>query len=70
MLQTSGRQGVTLTPAGSRLLTSAIRALDELDAARRALADEHTAARPVRIGAFASAAAGLLPRHSRRCRRG
>ncbi len=57
-----GRQGVTLTPAGSRLLTSAIRALDELDAARRALAGEHTAARPVRIGAFASAAAGLVPR--------
>jgi DNA-binding transcriptional LysR family regulator len=56
------RQGVTLTPAGTRLLTSAIRALDELDAARRALAGEHTTAGPVRIGAFATAAAGLVPR--------
>jgi DNA-binding transcriptional LysR family regulator len=57
-----GRLGVTLTPAGARLLTSAIRVLDELDAARRELAGEQTAWKPVRLGAFATAAAGLVPR--------
>lgn len=57
-----GRHGVTLTPAGARLLTSAIRVLDELDSARRELAGEQTATRPVRLGAFAIAAAGLVPR--------
>lgn len=35
-----GRQGVTLTPAGARLLRSATRVLDELDAARRELTGE------------------------------
>src|SRR4051794_13216245 len=50
------RAGVTLTPAGARLLPRAIRVLEELDAALRE--DEG----PVRLGAFASAVAGLLPR--------
>jgi len=57
-----GRGGVVLTPAGGRLLATAIRVLDELDAAHRELAGEPTATRPVRLGAFATAAAGLLPR--------
>lgn len=57
-----GRQGVTLTPAGTRLLASAIRVLDELDAALGELTGEHTAHEPVRLGAFAAAAAGLLPK--------
>jgi len=57
-----GRHGVSLTPAGARLLTSATRVLDELDSARRELAGEITATRTVRVGAFAAAAAGLIPR--------
>jgi DNA-binding transcriptional LysR family regulator len=56
------RQGAALTPAGERLLASAVRVLDELDAARRELAGEQTAIRPVRLGAFAAAAAGLVPK--------
>jgi DNA-binding transcriptional LysR family regulator len=56
------RYGVTLTPAGTRLLASAVRVLDELDGAVRELADEQTAVGPVRLGAFATAAAGLVPR--------
>jgi DNA-binding transcriptional LysR family regulator len=56
-----GRRGVTLTPPGARLLPSATRILDELDAARRELEGEDTATGPVRLGAFASAAAGLVP---------
>ncbi len=56
-----GRHGVTLTPAGARVLTSAVRVLDELDSARRELAGDLTAARPVRLGAFAIAAARLVP---------
>jgi DNA-binding transcriptional LysR family regulator len=56
------RHGVTLTPAGTRLLTSAIRILDELDAALRELSGDEHAAGPVRLGAFATAAAGLVPR--------
>jgi len=56
------RQGVTLTAAGSRLLASAIRVLDELDAARRELAGGETAGGTVRLGAFPTAAAGLVPR--------
>ncbi len=39
-----GRQGVTLTPAGARLLPRAIRVLDELDAALREVAGEEVAA--------------------------
>src|SRR5215208_87555 len=56
------RQGVTLTPAGARLLPRAIRILDELDAARREAAGDPVAAGPVRLGSFATAAAGLVPR--------
>jgi DNA-binding transcriptional LysR family regulator len=51
-----GRSGVTLTAAGARLLPRAIRALEELDAALR----EESG--PVRLGAFPTAIAGLLPR--------
>jgi DNA-binding transcriptional LysR family regulator len=53
---------VSLTPTGSRLLPRAIRVLDELDAALREAAGEHVAVEPVRVGAFATAAAGLVPR--------
>lgn len=56
------RHGVTLTPAGTRLLASAVRVLDELDATLRDLSSEQLAAGPVRLGAFATAAAGLVPR--------
>jgi DNA-binding transcriptional LysR family regulator len=55
------RSGVTLTPAGARLLPRAARILDELDRAQREAAGEPVPEGPVRIGAFASAAAGLLP---------
>ncbi|MDA0166747.1 LysR family transcriptional regulator [Solirubrobacter ginsenosidimutans] len=55
------RLGVVLTPAGSRLLPRAIRVLDELDAAVRETAGEVVAGGPVRLGAFATAAAGLVP---------
>ncbi len=54
-------KGVAMTPAGARLLASAVRVLDELDGALRELADEETAGGPVRLGAFATAAAGLVP---------
>ncbi len=56
-----GRNGVVLTPAGARLLPRAARVLDELDAALREAAGEELAAGPVRLGAFATAAAGLVP---------
>jgi DNA-binding transcriptional LysR family regulator len=56
-----GRQGVTLTAAGVRLLASAVRVLDELDGALRALGGEAATLGPVRLGAFATAAAGLVP---------
>jgi DNA-binding transcriptional LysR family regulator len=55
------RLGVVLTPAGARLLPRAIRVLDELDAAMHETAGEDVAAGPVRLGAFATAAAGLVP---------
>jgi DNA-binding transcriptional LysR family regulator len=54
-----GREGVTLTPAGARLLVRAVRILDELDAAVRDADD--TALAPVRLGAFPTALAGLVP---------
>jgi molybdate transport repressor ModE-like protein len=58
-----GRGGVTLTPAGARLLATAARVLDELDAVQRELTGgDEIAARPVRLGAFAAAAASLIPR--------
>jgi DNA-binding transcriptional LysR family regulator len=56
------RSGVTLTPAGARLLPRAVRVLEELDAARREAAGAEVAVGPVRLGAFASAVAGFLPR--------
>jgi DNA-binding transcriptional LysR family regulator len=56
-----GRHGVTLTPAGARFLAHAIRILDELDAALRE-GDPDAGAGPVRLGAFPTAAAGLVPR--------
>jgi molybdate transport repressor ModE-like protein len=57
-----GRHGVTLTPAALRLLPRAIRVLDELDAAMREVAGTDVGVRPVRLGAFAAAAAGLVPK--------
>jgi DNA-binding transcriptional LysR family regulator len=51
-----------LTAAGARLRERAIRVLDELDLARREAAGDLIAAGPVRLGAFASAVAGLIPR--------
>jgi DNA-binding transcriptional LysR family regulator len=57
-----GRRGVSLTPAGGRLLASAIRVLEELDAARRDLSGERSSTGPVRLGAFPAAAAGLVPK--------
>jgi DNA-binding transcriptional LysR family regulator len=56
------RHGVTLTAAGTRLLASAIRVLDELDAALLEVAGDPRPAGPVRLGAFATAAAGLVPK--------
>ncbi len=55
-----GRDGVQVTAAGARLLTRAVRVLDELDAAAREAADP-SADGPVRLGAFATAVAGLVP---------
>jgi DNA-binding transcriptional LysR family regulator len=55
------RDGVVLTPAGARLLARAVRVLDELDAALRDTAEPDARAGPVRVGTFATAAAGLLP---------
>jgi DNA-binding transcriptional LysR family regulator len=43
------------------LLTSAIRALDEIDTAVCELGGEPTAVGPVRLGAFAAAAIGVVP---------
>jgi DNA-binding transcriptional LysR family regulator len=57
-----GRTGVTLTPAGARLLQTATSVLAELDEARRELAEEETTQRPVRLGAFAIAATSLVPK--------
>jgi DNA-binding transcriptional LysR family regulator len=56
------RHGVVLTAAGTRLLPRAIRILDELDAALRETSGAEVAAGPVRLGAFATAAAGLVPK--------
>jgi DNA-binding transcriptional LysR family regulator len=55
------RHGTTLTPAGTRMLASAVRVLNDLDAALRALSGDELEVAPVRIGAFATAAAGLVP---------
>jgi DNA-binding transcriptional LysR family regulator len=55
------RDGVALTPAGARLLARAARVLDELDAALRDVAAPEAGAGRVRLGTFATAAAGLVP---------
>jgi DNA-binding transcriptional LysR family regulator len=57
------RRGVHLTPAGEVLLRHASAALEAMEDAERDLSDEDaTQARPVRLGAFASAAASVVPR--------
>jgi DNA-binding transcriptional LysR family regulator len=56
------RHGVTLTTAGARLLASAVRVLDELDGALRELSGGEATVGPVRLGAFATAAAAFVPR--------
>lgn len=53
--------GARLTPAGGRLLARATTVLAELDAARRELDGLSTPAGAVRLGAFASAGAALVP---------
>lgn len=56
------RTGVRLTHAGDVLLHHGTLALAAIDQAERDLDDAHVArVRPVRLGAFASAAAGILP---------
>jgi DNA-binding transcriptional LysR family regulator len=54
--------GVRLTPAGRVLLRHAAAALDELDAAARELDGQPEAGGRVRLGAFTSAGAVLVPR--------
>ena len=56
------RNGVTLTAPGTRLLARAVRILDELDHALREMRGDEIAGGPVRLGAFATATAGLVPR--------
>lgn len=63
------RTGVRLTAAGRVLLAHASIALDELDAAARELSHRDRPARAVRLGAFASAGAVLVPRAVERLRR-
>src|SRR5271165_6234703 len=56
-------RGVRLTGAGGTLLRHAIGVLDQLDAAKRELAAEHDLATGrLRVGAFPTAIAALLPR--------
>jgi DNA-binding transcriptional LysR family regulator len=55
------RDGATLTAAGATLLTRAIRVLDELDAAASELTGTPLTAGPVRVGAFPTAMAALMP---------
>lgn len=57
------RRGVRLTRAGEVLLRHAVIALEAMEDAARELGDEDARrVRPVRLGAFASAAAGVVPR--------
>jgi DNA-binding transcriptional LysR family regulator len=63
LLAVRERTGVRLTRAGEMLLQHATVALAAMDQAEQELGDAHpTRIRPVRVGAFASAAAGVLPR--------
>jgi len=56
------RRGVRLTRAGEVLLRRAAAALEAMEDAERELRNEGaTQARPVRLGVFASAAAGVVP---------
>jgi DNA-binding transcriptional LysR family regulator len=55
------RSGVRLTAAGDRLLARAVIVLAELDAARRELEHPDGTDAPVRLGAFSSACAALVP---------
>ena len=58
-----GPRGVTLTPAGDALLRHASTVLDEVDAARRELEGLTAAATGrLRVGAFPTALAALVPR--------
>ncbi|GIH16192.1 LysR family transcriptional regulator [Rugosimonospora africana] len=56
------RTGVRLTPAGRAVLRHATVALDEIDAAVRAVRGRAPAGQTVRLGAYPSAGAVLLPR--------
>jgi DNA-binding transcriptional LysR family regulator len=62
------RDGVRLTEAGRMLLRRAARALDELDAAERELNGGRPERVPIRLGAFTSAGAWLVPRAAARLR--
>ncbi len=65
------RRGVRLTRAGDVLLRHAAAALEAMEDAERELSDEFAPRlRPVRLGAFASAAAGVVPRALERLQRG
>src|ERR1700722_7865452 len=56
------RKGIRLTPAGEVLLGHAAVALEAMQDAERALDSANAVqVRPVRLGAFASAAAGVVP---------
>lgn len=64
------RKGVRLTRAGEVLLGHAATALDAIEAAERELdGADAIRVRPVRLGAFASAAAGVVPGALRRLAR-
>jgi DNA-binding transcriptional LysR family regulator len=56
------RTGVRLTARGRAVLRHATAALDEIDAAMRAVREPAPSAAALRLGAFTSAAAVLLPR--------
>ena len=63
------RSGVALTAAGTRLLPHAVRRAGRARRGGARRGGDELAGRPVRLGAFATAAAGLCPRPWRRCRR-